>query len=365
MDARGETTGTVPARDRVIFVGGIPLATTLQTLRSYLSTFDKVEKIQLPRHKDSGVLKGYAKAVLATSEGVNRIVSHPEHVIGGLKVGIMQWIDQRTYLRKKDDEGERKVHVRFTDVHTERNLLRYFRRYGKVEDISIRTYPGTNISRNFCYITFESLVAAQATIDESPHLVANAYVHCELSIRPIYKHKPEKEQFMSLVQDQETSFERHKPQNKRLIPKGKKKEKLSSSEEKFPFDMDNERLFKEIELEILYKNAEVKAPQEVDFQLTKMRKLSSADEFRRKDLEVDGAAIHQLPAYHPIKNFSEEDRERERKLKEKKMQSGQYDDLIHSFIKPTSHKYDPSRRMLVSKNHYTKGNIHYNIRLPS
>lgn len=61
----------------------------------------------------------------------------------------MQWVDQGSYFHKKDQEGERKVHVRISNFLREKNLLTYFTAYGAVQDISIRTYLGQISAETF------------------------------------------------------------------------------------------------------------------------------------------------------------------------------------------------------------------------
>lgn len=76
MDARNLVHRKTRVKERIIFIGGIYLTTTLQHLKAFLSTFDKVEKIQISRKKDNGEIKGYAKAMLATNEEVDLIVNY-------------------------------------------------------------------------------------------------------------------------------------------------------------------------------------------------------------------------------------------------------------------------------------------------
>lgn len=178
-----------PARERTIFVGGIPLASTVNGLKDYLTIFDNVEKIHLPRDPDSGQIRGYAKVVMASLEGVDRIISQPYHKIGGLKIGITKWTDQTTYLQKKDEEGERKVHVKIPDHTTEADLFGYFSWFGEIEHISVRTYPGTNIRRGFCYITFKNVMSARKVVQKGFHKTHKGTFICELSIRPTTQNK--------------------------------------------------------------------------------------------------------------------------------------------------------------------------------
>lgn len=360
MDVRKYEGSGVAAKERTIFVGGIPLSSTLQQVKDYLSTFDKVQHIQLPRHRDSGILKGYAKAVLATSEGVQRVVSLPFHRIGGLKVGIMQWTNKHSYLKKKDQEGERKVHVRITYAHREKDLLRYFRTYGEVEDLSIRTYPGTTISRNFCYVTFESVEGAKLVLKNSPHLISNDYVYCELSIRPINKNQPENANYSRNNSANEATeygldhLHKYKKQfNEKRLQKSEYSDLLAQSS---IAGINNQKAFCDFENEITHKRIEEGIPHTYD-----SHHYSQQPRSERKYKYKLGKARGDMDIHHvyPFK------REKPGNMTRLPKSEHNIDESMNSLIKPTSSRYQISSRMRVSRNHYIPGNLLYKVRIGS
>jgi hypothetical protein len=172
---------TISKTSRTIFVGGIPIDSTVRSIASYLSQFDAVEKIQVPKDPSTGILKGYAKAVLASTEGVKFITSQPSHFIGGLKVGILKWQNQSSYLNRKDRLTERKVHIRVPPGISKHILYEYFSCFGKVDDVVLKIHPFTKEQRNFCYVIFDSMLAAQEVVDNSPHNVLHFKLHCSIS----------------------------------------------------------------------------------------------------------------------------------------------------------------------------------------
>ena len=174
---------------RTVFIGGIPLISTYKDLHDYISKFAKVERLHLPKNQTTGVLNGYARAVLENLDEVNNIVNFSPHVIGGLEVGIMKWQNQSSYLNKKDADRERKVHVKIPSNFKEAIIYEYFSQFGPIRDISIKTYPMTNIRRNFCYITFEESRHSKLVVDMSPHTICNEIITCQMSIRPHLKNK--------------------------------------------------------------------------------------------------------------------------------------------------------------------------------
>lgn len=174
---------------RTIFIGGIPLSTTFSQVYRYLSHWDRVLQIKLPKDRTTGLLKGYAKAVLASEDGVNRLIAHQPHIIGRLEVGIARWQTQSAYLSDKDASIGRKVYVKIPPNITEEDLKQYFGAFGPIEYLQIKTDPFTNRPRNFCYIVFCDESAANEVVSTSPHKLRQKTLLCEMS-RPPHLAKP-------------------------------------------------------------------------------------------------------------------------------------------------------------------------------
>ena len=221
----------------------------------------------------------------------------------------MQWVDQWSYLHKKDQEGERKVHVSIFNFLREKDLLRYFTTYGAVQDISIKTYPGTNISRNFCYITFESFNVAEQVINYSPHLVANEFVHCQLSIRPIKQSKAECDGSASLNYDRwtQTAKQISKENIKSHYKRKGENQPLHFYYEYLPHQYNKEELYSDIDLNS--RNNLEKGPKESP-ELIKgepyvIRGEHASSKVNNNAIDDDlwggNAAMQLKSAYHPYK----------------------------------------------------------------
>lgn len=166
---------------RTIFIGGIPIKSTTGDIEEYLSQFDEVESVLLPKNRLSGQLKGYARATLRTVEGVERLLSSPHHSIRGLNVGVSRWTTTDEYLVKKKDISSRKVYVKFKARIGVDNVLTYFSRFGPIEQFDVKRNPFTGRFRDFGYITFETESSAKAAISPSVHTISGEEVRCELS----------------------------------------------------------------------------------------------------------------------------------------------------------------------------------------
>lgn len=173
---------------RTVFIGGIPLKSTTQDIEDFLTHFDEVETIMLPKNKLGGQLKGYAKAVMKSQEGVERLMSVSKHSINGLSVGVSLWTTTDEYLVKKKDISSRKVYVKFKARIGVDNVAAYFSYYGVVEQFDVKRNPYTGRFRDFGYITFESETSAKAVLTPGVHTINGEIVRCEMS-KPNSKHK--------------------------------------------------------------------------------------------------------------------------------------------------------------------------------
>ncbi len=168
---------------RSIFIGGIPLSSTYKQVLGYLENFDYVESLMLPRDRQTRQLKGYGKAVMASEDGVRRLVeSDRPHRIGQLTVGISRWKSQDDYLTQKDNQVGKKVYVKFPASLSQTDLREYFtQNYGSIVSIDVKTDPHTRRFRNFCYVVFEEEYCATRAALHHRHLIKKKTVLCEMS----------------------------------------------------------------------------------------------------------------------------------------------------------------------------------------
>lgn len=164
-----------------LFIGGIPLQATFEELHRYLSHFDEVVSLFMPRDSHTKIIKGYAKAHMKTEEGTFRILRCPKHVIRGLEIGISQWIDKNQYLSQKDQASKRKVFVKYHPMVTERELEDYFQQFGVISQLENKSNHITKEPRYFCYITFEDAYSAQVAADQSIHEINGKWITCLMS----------------------------------------------------------------------------------------------------------------------------------------------------------------------------------------
>ena len=176
---------------RTIFLGGIPLSSNDITILDYLSGFDIVEYVEIPKDEATNKPKGYAKALLSTARGTQRVLAQATHSIQGLSVGISMWKTATDYIKLKDQVENKKLYVRYENATSHKSLKEFFQRFGRIISIDHKRSPQTNQERNFCYITFEKIESAKAVLQRRVHRVQGKLVVCELS-KPAHTAKKHK-----------------------------------------------------------------------------------------------------------------------------------------------------------------------------
>lgn len=166
---------------RTVFLGGIPIDTNKQELLDFLQIYDEVEYLDIAREKNSMACKGFAKAILKTEQGLQRLLSVGRHTIRGLEIGVKKWSKKSDYLREKDEVSRRKLYVRYHPSYTKDDLILHFSIFGYIESIDIKTDPWTNEQRNFAYVVFKTEEEARRAAQNSSIADKSQYILCELT----------------------------------------------------------------------------------------------------------------------------------------------------------------------------------------
>lgn len=166
------------SKEKLVFLGGLPLTLTRSDMSSYLEQFGPVERLILPVNLDTGLLKGHGKAVFATKKGRDHAIAQKQHVLKGVPFGITPWVDPAHYYTMKNEESKRKVFVKHKSKHQEADLLRYFRQFGVVTRLDLRKNHHNNKPRNFGYVYFQDSESAAALLALQRHQVQGLSLEC-------------------------------------------------------------------------------------------------------------------------------------------------------------------------------------------
>jgi RNA recognition motif-containing protein len=190
-----------------IFIGGLPSSCDWQSVYNYLQQFGEIKSLLVPRYKRTGRIKGYAKARFAKQESLDIVLAEPQHIIGGLRVGIFLWKSKAEYAPVMDELRARMVHVKYEFEFSEKQLREYFTRFGPVQLIEMPYNPITKELRNFSYIVFGAAKSAFLVAQIRNHFHLGQTLVCEMS-RRIHFGYTQSQDNQENEQDEQDLFER-------------------------------------------------------------------------------------------------------------------------------------------------------------
>lgn len=156
-----------------IFIGGIPRQVNREEIFSYVKQFGKLKYFALPYNRDDkDNHKGFAKALFETPEDTHSFLSVVNHNINGVVIGVSEWVPKKDHISKKEVPSETKLFFKFRTPPTEKELLDYFSRFGKIRSIELKFNYKTNQIRDFGFVIFEKASTTQRVLTSgSQHLV--------------------------------------------------------------------------------------------------------------------------------------------------------------------------------------------------
>ena len=159
-----------------LFVGGLAPEVTEEDLQVYFLKFGQVSDCEIIRDAPSSASRGYGFVSCENKKTYSQILRQKAH-----NIGSNQLIVKRAYLKRAEENKEvqatRKLYVGgFGDDVKRGHLLNYFSGFGKVSNVYMFYDSKGTSGKNFAYIVFESLEAAQAVIDAPSHSVCGKKV---------------------------------------------------------------------------------------------------------------------------------------------------------------------------------------------
>lgn len=135
-----------------VFVGGLSIKTTEETLWSYMQSFGSIRSLKIK--KFNGASRGFAYIVFDSEAAAAQVVG-TEHVLDDKKFSCTYYVPDGLAQQKVKDEKNRKLFVNsLPSKATEGDLLQYFQQFGAVERVSLnREVDGK--SKRSAFVLFE------------------------------------------------------------------------------------------------------------------------------------------------------------------------------------------------------------------
>ena len=154
-----------------LFVGGLNYLSLRDDIKSYFETFGKVQSCSLLADKLTGKSRGFAFVTIRDPKGVleSKILSR-KHEINGKIVDVKLAVEGKK--REEMMDSSKKIFVGALEPSvTEKDLIDFFSKYGKVKDASVLFDNNRNASRCFGFVSFEDKKTVDILVQENKYII--------------------------------------------------------------------------------------------------------------------------------------------------------------------------------------------------
>jgi len=151
--------------DRKLFIGGISWDTDQKDIRDYFTKFGEVSDVTIKTDPATGKCRGFCFVTFAADESVDNVLKNMPHSLKGKPVEAK---------RAKARPGIKKIFVGGLDTDfPESDIRSYFEKYGKIESVELPFDKVKNQRRAFCFVTFETEQACEASVKQSKQKIGS------------------------------------------------------------------------------------------------------------------------------------------------------------------------------------------------
>eukprot|EP00271_Cylindrocystis_brebissonii_P017342 TRINITY_DN4483_c0_g1_i1.p1 TRINITY_DN4483_c0_g1~~TRINITY_DN4483_c0_g1_i1.p1 ORF type:complete len:575 (-),score=68.76 TRINITY_DN4483_c0_g1_i1:1083-2627(-) len=168
---------------RKIFVRGLGLETSSDSLRATFSQFGEVEEGMVITDKATGRSRGFGFITFRNVDSCLAALEQPGKTIDG-KVTTCQLAAQGPAPPPAviDEKLQRKVYVGNVPADCERETLaQLFSEYGEIEDGPVGFDRVTKKSKGYCLILYKTVEGARKCLQEANKMIGGQQVYCKLA----------------------------------------------------------------------------------------------------------------------------------------------------------------------------------------
>lgn len=145
-------------REYEVFVGGLSIQTTEESLQTYMQRFGPVVSTRIK--KFNGKSRGFAYIVFRSHETAKQVVE-ADHSLDNKTFSCNYYVPDGLAQKKVKDEKNRKLFVNsLPPLATESDLLLYFQEFGPVERVTLNKFVDGK-SKKSAFVLFESETTAK------------------------------------------------------------------------------------------------------------------------------------------------------------------------------------------------------------
>lgn len=150
---------------RKLFIGGLNLDTTEESLKDYFSRWGETVDVVVMRFPDTKRSRGFGFVTYENVESVDAVLIAKPHVLDGKEIEPKRAVakDETAQSSRQEVESSHKIFVGgLASATTEEDIRNCFDKFceeagdGKVEEVLVMKDRDSDRLRGFCFVTFDS-----------------------------------------------------------------------------------------------------------------------------------------------------------------------------------------------------------------
>ncbi|CAJ0929092.1 unnamed protein product, partial [Mesorhabditis belari] len=155
-----------------IFIGGIKLETTEETMREFYGKFGEITDCVIMKDPHTKRSRGFGFVTYKHKPMVDECMKNRPHEIDGKTVDPKRAVPKDASNKNESNISSKRLYVSgVKDSHTEDMFRDYFTTYGNVEKVEIIVDKSTGKPRGFAFVSFDDYDPVDQCILEKSHTI--------------------------------------------------------------------------------------------------------------------------------------------------------------------------------------------------
>ncbi len=173
-----------------IFIGGIAAREDTEVIEAYFKQFGTITNCKIKRNKKNGRCLGFGFITCGDQETHAKIIAQKTHTVNGRVVECKENLKKEKLSNNIEKEKNRKLFVSGLPHYIKNEeLLDYFLKFGVVVNAYVICKPGSDESKGFGFVHFETDKQAQDALDFPNHEID----HVEMIVSRFKNKKEQRE----------------------------------------------------------------------------------------------------------------------------------------------------------------------------
>uniref|UniRef100_A0A914HPS9 RRM domain-containing protein n=1 Tax=Globodera rostochiensis TaxID=31243 RepID=A0A914HPS9_GLORO len=168
----GKAGSLEPEQFRKLFIGGLSLNTTDESLHAFYAQYGVLVDCIVMRDAQTKRSRGFGFVSFQSADEVDAAMTARPHTIDGKVVDPKRAVPREQSAKAESNVSTKRLYVSgVRDEHDEETFLRYFTDFGPVAKVEIIQDKNTNKARGFAFVTFDDYDPVDKCVLLKSHMI--------------------------------------------------------------------------------------------------------------------------------------------------------------------------------------------------